>query len=128
LRERQLSALVLEEVTTLQRSKQYGANLKTPTGIGYELAKCCAQEGFDLVVVADEPEINTAGKDFETLSLCPCLPMFLPILGGSLAIDKGRRLPTQIVRKSPDLLGFLPRQPTHVDVRRRLFNCYIEMR
>jgi short-subunit dehydrogenase len=32
------------------------------TGIGYELAKCCAQEGFDLVVVADEPEINKAGK------------------------------------------------------------------
>src|SRR5690348_16891471 len=24
------------------------------TGIGYELAKCCAREGFDLVVVADE--------------------------------------------------------------------------
>lgn len=35
------------------------------TGIGYELAKCCAQEGFDLVVVADEPEINKAGKYFE---------------------------------------------------------------
>ena len=35
------------------------------TGIGYELAKCCAQEGFDLVVVADEPEIKTAGRDFE---------------------------------------------------------------
>ena len=32
------------------------------TGIGYELAKCCAQEGFDLVVVADEPEIKTAVK------------------------------------------------------------------
>jgi short-subunit dehydrogenase len=39
------------------------------TGIGYELAKCCAQEGFDLVVVADEPEINKAGKDFETLGV-----------------------------------------------------------
>lgn len=37
------------------------------TGIGYELAKCCAQEGFDLVVVADEPEIQKAGKEFEAL-------------------------------------------------------------
>jgi uncharacterized protein len=37
------------------------------TGIGYELAKCCAQEGFDLVVVADEPEIKKAAKDFEAL-------------------------------------------------------------
>jgi uncharacterized protein len=37
------------------------------TGIGYELAKRCGKEGFDLVVVADEPEIQKAGKDFEAL-------------------------------------------------------------
>jgi uncharacterized protein len=37
------------------------------TGIGYELAKCCAREGFDLVVVADEPEIKKAAADFEAL-------------------------------------------------------------
>lgn len=30
------------------------------TGIGFELAVCCAKEGFDLLVVADEPEINDA--------------------------------------------------------------------
>ena len=30
------------------------------TGIGYELAKCCAKNGFDLVVAADEPAIQTA--------------------------------------------------------------------
>jgi short-subunit dehydrogenase len=32
------------------------------TGIGYELAKCCAQNGFDLVIVADEPEIVGAAR------------------------------------------------------------------
>ena len=32
------------------------------TGIGYELAKCCAENGFDLLVVADEPEIDAAAK------------------------------------------------------------------
>ncbi|MDX2204148.1 MAG: SDR family NAD(P)-dependent oxidoreductase [Hyphomicrobiaceae bacterium] len=37
------------------------------TGIGYELAKCCAREGFDLVVVADEPEIVKAAADFSAL-------------------------------------------------------------
>jgi uncharacterized protein len=37
------------------------------TGIGYELAKCCAREGFDLVVVADEPKITKAAADFEAL-------------------------------------------------------------
>jgi uncharacterized protein len=39
------------------------------TGIGYELAKCCAHEGFDLVVVADEAEILRAASDFEALGV-----------------------------------------------------------
>jgi uncharacterized protein len=30
------------------------------TGIGFELAKCCAQAGYDLLIVADEPEIHAA--------------------------------------------------------------------
>jgi short-subunit dehydrogenase len=34
------------------------------TGIGYELAKVCAQNGFDLVVAADEPEIEAAAEAF----------------------------------------------------------------
>jgi uncharacterized protein len=37
------------------------------TGIGYELAKCCAQDGFDLVVVADEGQIQNAAEDFRAL-------------------------------------------------------------
>ena len=37
------------------------------TGIGYELAKCCAGEGFDLVVAADEPEIQKAAAEFRSL-------------------------------------------------------------
>ncbi|HEY6916067.1 MAG TPA: SDR family NAD(P)-dependent oxidoreductase [Allosphingosinicella sp.] len=34
------------------------------TGIGYELAKCCAEDGYDLIVCADEPEIEKAAEDF----------------------------------------------------------------
>ncbi|OWV80780.1 oxidoreductase [Rhizobium sp. R634] len=30
------------------------------TGIGYELAKCAAQDGYDLIIVADEERINQA--------------------------------------------------------------------
>lgn len=30
------------------------------TGIGFELARCCAEDGFDLVIAADEPEIEAA--------------------------------------------------------------------
>lgn len=37
------------------------------TGIGYELAKCCAENGFDLVVVADEPKIMQAAGEFRAL-------------------------------------------------------------
>lgn len=33
-------------------------------GIGYELAICCAKEGFDLLVVADDPKIHEAAKQF----------------------------------------------------------------
>jgi NAD(P)-dependent dehydrogenase (short-subunit alcohol dehydrogenase family) len=35
------------------------------TGIGYELAKCCANAGFDLVIAADEVEIEAVSSDFE---------------------------------------------------------------
>ena len=37
------------------------------TGIGYELAKCCAQNGFDLAVAADEPQIMQAAGEFRAL-------------------------------------------------------------
>ena len=30
------------------------------TGIGYELAKCCARHGYDLLIAADEPAIEQA--------------------------------------------------------------------
>ncbi len=36
------------------------------TGIGFELAKCCAKNGFDLIVVADEPEIQTAAEQLKS--------------------------------------------------------------
>jgi short-subunit dehydrogenase len=32
------------------------------TGIGFELARCCVEGGFDLLVVADEPEIEPAAS------------------------------------------------------------------
>ena len=33
------------------------------TGIGLELAKCCAKDGFDLVIAANEPAIETAAVE-----------------------------------------------------------------
>lgn len=37
------------------------------TGIGYELAKCCAKDGYDLIVCADEAEIYDAADKFRRL-------------------------------------------------------------
>jgi short-subunit dehydrogenase len=37
------------------------------TGIGFELAKCCAKDGYDLLIAADEPEIETAARDLREL-------------------------------------------------------------
>ena len=37
------------------------------TGIGYELAKLCAQNGYDLLIAADQPAIHDAAKDFQAL-------------------------------------------------------------
>jgi short-subunit dehydrogenase len=35
------------------------------SGIGFELAQLCAKDGFDLVIAADEPEIEEAAKQLE---------------------------------------------------------------
>lgn len=37
------------------------------SGIGYELAICCAQNGFDLVVASDEPKISQAAENLRAM-------------------------------------------------------------
>jgi short-subunit dehydrogenase len=37
------------------------------TGIGYELAKLCAQDGYDLVIAADQAKIHEAAQDFRAM-------------------------------------------------------------
>jgi short-subunit dehydrogenase len=32
------------------------------SGIGFELAKCCAEKGFDLLIAADEPQVKEAAE------------------------------------------------------------------
>ena len=39
------------------------------TGIGHELARLCAVNGFDLVVCADEPEIEAAAKSLRAIGV-----------------------------------------------------------
>jgi short-subunit dehydrogenase len=37
------------------------------SGIGYELAKCCAEQGFNLLIAADQPAIHEAAREFRAL-------------------------------------------------------------
>src|SRR5438094_1057112 len=37
------------------------------SGIGYYLAKECAENGFDLLIAADDPKINDVASDFRAL-------------------------------------------------------------
>jgi len=37
------------------------------TGIGFELARCCANDGYDLLIVADEPEIISAAAQLQNV-------------------------------------------------------------
>ncbi len=39
------------------------------SGIGYELAKRCADKGFDLLIAADEPEIDQAAQSLRKLGV-----------------------------------------------------------
>lgn len=49
----------------MNRTKQNGLAVITgaSTGIGYELAQCAARDGYDLVIAADEEEIEAAAED-----------------------------------------------------------------
>jgi len=46
-------------------SKPFAIVTGASSGIGLELAIICAQEGFDLLIAADRPEIHTALRQIE---------------------------------------------------------------
>lgn len=46
----------------LDKTRKLAVVTGASTGIGYELAKVCAKNGFDLIIAADEAEIENAAK------------------------------------------------------------------
>jgi short-subunit dehydrogenase len=44
----------------MSATRQFAIVTGASTGIGLELAKCCAREGYDLLIAADEAEIDSA--------------------------------------------------------------------
>jgi uncharacterized protein len=51
----------------MSASRQFAIVTGASTGIGLELAKCCAQSNFDLLIAADEPQIETAAAGLRSL-------------------------------------------------------------
>jgi len=54
-------------VNTSDNARKFAVVTGASTGIGYELAKCCARDGFDLLIVANEPEIFNAADRLREL-------------------------------------------------------------
>jgi uncharacterized protein len=48
-------------------SRSFAIVTGASTGIGFELAKRCAKEGYDLLIAADEPEIEQAAASLREL-------------------------------------------------------------
>src|SRR5262245_13000174 len=51
----------------LDMSKPLAIVTGASSGIGFELAFICAREGYDLVIAADMPEIDSAAEAFRAL-------------------------------------------------------------
>jgi short-subunit dehydrogenase len=51
----------------MSASRQFAVVTRASTGIGLELAKCCARERFDLLIAADEAEIDNAAATIRRL-------------------------------------------------------------
>lgn len=56
------------------------------TGIGFEIARCCLEAGFDLIVVADEPEIHQAAAKLARADAA------ITAIEADLATEAGRAL------------------------------------
>jgi short-subunit dehydrogenase len=51
----------------MSASRPFAIVTGASTGIGFELAKRCAQEGYDLLLAADEPEIENAAASLRDI-------------------------------------------------------------
>lgn len=69
------------------------------TGIGFELAKCCAKAGFDLLVAADEGEIEAAARDISR-----CGSEVRPVQADLATLDGVDRVYEQIGGRKVDAL------------------------
>jgi short-subunit dehydrogenase len=56
-------------VSTSESGRKFAIVTGASTGIGLELAKCCARDGYDLLIAADQPEIFNAADTLRELGV-----------------------------------------------------------
>lgn len=83
------------------------------TGIGYELAKCCAEAGYDLIVAADEPAIHEAAREFTAMGVAT------QAVEADLATEEG-------VEKLLDAIGQRPVELLLANAGRGLGHAFLE--
>src|ERR1700710_2381098 len=59
--------MAIQRSSVMSATRQFAIVTGASTGIGLELAKCCAREGYDLLIAADEPEIDDAAVEIRKL-------------------------------------------------------------
>jgi NAD(P)-dependent dehydrogenase (short-subunit alcohol dehydrogenase family) len=59
------------------------------TGIGYELAKCCARDGFDLLIAADEERIQQAADNDQLVAAAEHRPVDALLANAGRGLGKG---------------------------------------
>src|SRR3978361_1094293 len=57
----------IQRDSVMSDTRQFAIVTGASTGIGLELAKCCARQGYDLLIAADEAEIDNAAVEIRKL-------------------------------------------------------------
>jgi len=90
------------------------------TGIGLDLARECAKNGFDLIIVANEPEIEKAGEELRQSTKVETVQANLATIEGvgrPYAAINGRPVAGPLANAGRGLgTGFLKLLPTQGDV------------
>jgi short-subunit dehydrogenase len=71
------------------------------SGIGFELAKIAAQEGYDLLICADEPEINDAAAELRGTGVK------VEAVSADLATTEGVAVLVEFIRNNPGQIELL---------------------
>ena len=92
-----------------EKDRQLALVTGASTGIGLELARCCAENGFDLIVVADEPQIQAAAGELgDTGARIAAVEADLSTIEGverAYAAARGRRIDALLANAGRGLGG-----------------------